>query len=145
VSVHFKFDYRRFPSDPSEAFPGRRSANRPVIPVTLINGSNTIRYLALIDSGADLCIFHSEVGEQISIDIESGKKQEFDGITGEKMVAFFHQIEIEVGGYRLSCYAGFSRGLTKMPYGILGQQGFFDTFQVTFDYDKEKVELRLKS
>jgi len=31
-----------------------------------------------------------------------------------------------------------------MPYGILGQQGFFDTFHVTFDYNKEKVELKLK-
>jgi hypothetical protein len=144
VSVHFKFDYRKFPSDPSEAFPRRHSANRPAIPITLINGSNRIRYLALIDSGADLCIFHAEIGEQIGIDIESGKKLEFNGITGEKMLAFFHHVEVEVGGYRLPCYAGFCKELTKMPYGILGHQGFFDTFQVTFDYDKEKIELRLK-
>ena len=144
MSVHFKFDYRKFPSDSSEAFPRRHSANRPVIPVTLVNGNKNIQYLALIDSGADLCIFHAEIGEQIGIDIESGKKQEFDGIAGEKMTAFFHNIEIEVGGYRLPCYAGFSKELTKMPYGILGQQGFFDMFYVTFDYNKEKVELKLK-
>lgn len=144
MSVHFKFDYRKFPSNPSEAFPQRHSANRPVIPITLISGSSSIKYLALIDSGADLCVFHAEIGEQIGIDIESGKKQEFNGIAGEKMPAFFHHIEIEVGGYRLPCYAGFCRELTKMPYGILGQQGFFDAFYVTFDYNKEKVELKLK-
>ena len=89
MSVHFKFDYRKFPSDPSEAFPRRHSANRPVIPVTLLNGNNSIKHLALIDSCADLCIFDAEIGEQIGIDIESGKKQEFDGIAGEKMTAFF--------------------------------------------------------
>lgn len=144
MSVHFKFDYRKFPSNPSEAFPRRHSANRPVIPITLINGGNSIKYLALIDSGADLCVFHAEIGEQIGIDIESGKKQGFNGIAGETMPAFFHHIEIEVGGHRLPCYAGFCKELTKMPYGILGQQSFFDAFYVTFDYNKEKVELKLK-
>jgi len=144
VSIHFQFGYRKFPSDPSEAFPLRHSANRPVIPITLINGSNSIKYLALMDSGADLCVFHAEIGEQIGIDIESGKKQELYGIAGEEMLAFFHHIETEIGGYKLPCYAGFCKELAKMPYGILGQQGFFDIFNVTFDYNKDRVELKLK-
>ena len=29
-------------------------------------------------------------------------------------------------------------------YGILGQKGFFDIFSVTFDYQKEEIELKQK-
>jgi len=36
---------------------------RPVIPITLKNKEKTLKYEALVDSGADICFFHSEVGE----------------------------------------------------------------------------------
>ena len=61
--MRLKFDYRKFPSEPSDAFPRRRSATRPVIPITIINGDSKIANLALIDSGADLCLFHADIGE----------------------------------------------------------------------------------
>ena len=141
MSIRLKFDYRKFPADPSKAFPRRRSATRPVIPVTLINGDKKVANLAIIDSGADLCIFHAEIGEQIEIDIESGKLQIFNGITGEQLAAYFHDIKIGIGGYEYDCYAGFSRDLVNMPYGLLGQVGFFDLFNIVFDYNKERIEL----
>ncbi len=141
MSIRLKFDYRKFPADPSDAFPSRRSATRPVIPVTLINGDERVTNLAIIDSGADLCIFHAEIGEQIGIDIESGKVQTFSGITREQLSAYFHDIKIGIGGYEYDCYAGFSRDLVNMPYGLLGQVGFFDLFNIVFDYKKERIEL----
>jgi hypothetical protein len=145
VSIRLKFDYRKFPADPSDAFPGRRSATRPVIPVTLINGNKKVTYLAIIDSGADLCIFHAEIGEQIGINIESGKVLTFSGITREQLTAYFHEIKIGIGGYEYDCYAGFSRNLANMPYGLLGQGGFFDLFNIVFDYNKERIELISKA
>jgi len=141
VSIRLKFDYRKFPADPSEAFPKRRSATRPVIPVTLINGDRKVTNLAIIDSGADLCIFHSEIGEQIGIDIESGKPLIFNGITKEQLTAYFHDIKIGIGGYEYDCYAGFSKDLSNMPYGLLGQVGFFDLFNIAFDYKRGRIEL----
>jgi len=69
VSVRFKLDYRRFPAGPTEPFPRRTSVVRPVVPIALINGSNRVRVFALIDSGADYCIFHAEIGEQIGLEI----------------------------------------------------------------------------
>jgi hypothetical protein len=143
--VRIKYNYRKFPADPSRAFPKRRSANRPVIPVTLINGDSKITNLAIIDSGADLCIFHAEIGEQTGIDIESGKLQTFSGITREQLTAYFHNIKIGIGGYNYDCYVGFSRDLVNMPYGLLGQVGFFNLFNVTFNYEKERIELVRKS
>lgn len=144
MSVRLKFDYRKFPSDPSKAFPRRRSATRPVIPITLINGDKKVTNFAIADSGADFCIFHAEIGEEIGIDIESGKPQVFSGITKEQLTAYFHDIKIGIGGYEYDCYAGFSRDLVNMPYGLLGQVGFFDLFNVLFDYNKERIELNTK-
>ncbi len=145
MSASFKYDYRKFPAEPSEAFPKRLSASRPVIPISLINGEKSVRHFAIIDSGADLCIFHAELGEQIGIAVESGKLLRFYGISGEQLMAYFHDIKIEVGGYEFDCYAGFSRDLSNLPYGLLGQLGFFNLFNVLFDYNKERIELKLKN
>lgn len=144
MSPTLKFDYRQFPAEPSEAFPRRFSAIRPVIPITLINGDRRIKYLSIIDSGADLCIFHAEVGEQINIEVEKGKLLPFYGIYGREMKAYFHNIRIGVGGYEFDCCAGFSRELDQLPYGLLGQRGFFDLFNIVFDYSKRRLELKFK-
>lgn len=110
----------------------------------LINGSKNVRYQAIIDSGADLCIFHGQLGEILGLNIESGKLLKFSGISGQQLTAYFHHIEIEVGGHRFNCYAGFSKEIDNMPYGLLGQVGFFDLFNVVFDYNKQVIELKLK-
>lgn len=142
MSVRFKLDYRKFPAQRTEPFPRRTSVSRPVVPIALINGSQRIRNLALIDSGADYCIFHAEIGEQIGLDIESGKRLSFFGTGGQEQSAFFHDVKLEVGGHEISCFAGFSRELESLPYGILGQIGFFNKFKITFDYEKGKIELQ---
>jgi len=120
MSPVIKFHYRKFPAEPSEAFPKRFSAARPAIPITLINGDKRINYISIIDSGADLSIFHAEIGEEIGIEIEKGKQLPFFGIYGKAMTAYFHQLKIGVGGYEFNCCAGFSRELDQLPYGLLG-------------------------
>ncbi len=144
MSASFKYDYLNFPAEPSKAFPRRFSALRPVIPIWLIGGDKRIGYHAIIDSGADLCIFHAQIGELLGIAVESGKLLPFNGISGELLTAYFHDIKIEVGGYEFDCYAGFSRDIDNMPYGLLGQLGFFNLFDVLFDYNKGRIELKLK-
>jgi hypothetical protein len=141
-----KFPYKQFPAIPNDAFPNHRKALRPTIPIRVYHKGKTLDYLVLIDSGADFCIFHASIGEALGIDIESGKKLEYFGIEGVKTVAYFHNVQIScVGGSPLEVYAGFSRGFDKcMPYGVLGQKGFFEYFKVIFDYVGEEVELREK-
>ncbi len=133
MNVSLKYNYIKFPSEPSAAFPRRFSASRPVIPIRLIKGAKNVRYHAIIDSGADLCIFHAKIGEVIGLTIDFGKLLTFNGISGQPSTAYFHDIEIEVGGHRFDCYAGFSRDIDNMPYGLLGQVGFFNLFNIIFD------------
>ena len=145
MSANLRYEYRKFPAEPSRAFPRRFSAIRPVIPIQLIRGEKKVRYLAIIDSGADLYIFHAEIGELLDLTVEAGKLLQFSGISNQQLTAYFHDIKIEVGGYEFDCYAGFSKGLGNLPYGLLGQLGFFNLFDILFDYNKERIELKLKT
>lgn len=138
-----KFSYLKFPSEPSHAFPDRKSCLRPVIPVTLFGSNNSLRVQSLIDSGADWCIFHGEIAKELGIDLKSGKQQHFFGVGGGKQFAYFHTVQMEIGGHKFSCYCAFSEDL-KTPYSLLGQVGFFDKFQVRLDFTKEEIELKPK-
>lgn len=139
-----KFDYLKFPAEPTEAFPERRNALRPVLPIVVKNKDKKLNYLVLIDSGADHNIFHAEIGEELGIDVKNGKKLNFWGTSGEKQTAYYHHVAIEVGGWEYKCYCGFSYEIEHLPYGLLGQDDFFKQFRIIFDYSKEQFEIRPK-
>ncbi len=89
---------------------------RPVIEIRVRGKKDeSVRYEVLVDSGADLCLFDAEIGEAVGIKVADGKPRE----------VFMPQV------------AG-----RAMPYGLVGQRGFFDAFVVKFDLHKEEVELK---
>jgi len=139
-----KFKYQIFPSTPNEAFPQRYTVRRPVMTIRLIFNGKSVRYPVLLDSGADFCVFHAEIGDLLKIPVRSGKKLTFCGTGGTPQNAFFHTIHYELGGWDMKCFAGFSYEMKTMPYGLLGQTGFFDQFKIEFDYRKQRVEIKLK-
>lgn len=55
---------------------------RPIIPITVRNPltRQSVRYFALIDSGADRCVFAGEIGELIGLDVTAGTKQTVSGV-----------------------------------------------------------------
>ena len=138
-----KFKYKSFPIiTPSVAFPDRKAILRSIIPVELFYKDKSIRTLALIDSGADFCIFNREIEELLGLDKEGGKCEKFGGITGDKAMAFFHDLQISIGGQKFDINCGFSDGINKFGHGILGQKGFFDLFKVSFNYKKGEIEIK---
>jgi len=136
-----KFSYLKFPGEPSEAFPDKKSSLRPVIPVTFRHEGKSITLHCLMDSGADWCVFHAELATRLGLELKEGKKQKFYGTAKVEQWAYFHTVELNIGGWRYECYCAFSEDL-KTPYGLLGQEGFFDKFQVKFDRVKEQIELK---
>jgi hypothetical protein len=126
-----KFRYKRFTS----------SLIRPVIPIEIKNSSHTVRYEALIDSGADFCIFDAQLADVLGIDTEMGFKQLVGGITGIEQPYYIHKIELSVGGWKHEINAGFMPEMPDFGYGVLGQVGFFDNFSVKFDYSKAEIEV----
>jgi len=74
-----KFPYCKFVLPQYSDFFGS-SILRPIVPVGIYVGNNKIRYEALIDSGADFCIFDGEIGEYLGLEIEKGPSLTFGGI-----------------------------------------------------------------
>lgn len=137
-----KFPYFKFPLATSSDFFGH-SILKPIIPIGLTVGEEPFDYAALIDSGADFCIFEAGIGEALKLDVMNGRKVNFSGIQDAGGAqAYLHEITITVGGWEYKSTVGFSYDIGGDGYGILGQKGFFDIFAVNFDYSKEEIELK---
>ena len=122
-----------------------RGAFRPIIPITVCNprDGKSIRYLALVDSGADNCIFATEIGGLIGLDITSGAPSTVSGVVaGASRPYYLHEVEIEVGGFAHKATVGFMPALSKNGHGFVGRVGFFERFAfVKFGEPKHTVEL----
>ena len=136
-----KFRYFKFLLEKRSEF-FSSSILKPIIPIQLTVGNSTVRYAALIDSGADFCIFDADIGESLSLHIRSGTEIDFGGIQERGSSAYLHRISIIIGGHDHETMIGFSYEIAKHGYGILGQKGFFDLFEVRFDLKKEIIELK---
>lgn len=137
-----KFDYSKI-TLPQRSVLFGASLLKPIIPIRIVVGERSLQYAALIDSGADFCIFHREIGQALGIDIESGEKLEFGGVQQADFAkAYIHDLTLVVGGWEYKSTVGFSGEIADESYGILGQKGFFDIFIVKFDLLKEEIELK---
>lgn len=137
------FRYKKFPTDPKNCpFSHLKSVLRPVIQIDFETSNGGFGYFVLIDSGADYCIFHATIGEQLGLKITTGKKLVFYGTSGEPQKAYFHNVSFTIAGHFHECGVGFSYEMEKLPYGLLGQYGFFDKWIVKFEYHKEKIEIK---
>ena len=137
-----KFRYFKFSLPTRSEFFGH-SILKPIIPIGLTVGDKPFDYSALIDSGADFCIFDASIGEALELIVKGGKKINFGGIQEVgASEAFLHDVTIVVGGFRHKTTVGFSYDIAKDGYGILGQKGFFDLFSVKFDLRKEEIEIK---
>lgn len=147
-----KFKFLKLNATPCPAFPSRTHCWRPIINAHLcsLDLSKRIHYYVLLDTGADYNLFHADLAEMVGIDdYKSGKEQTMFGIEGEGIKSYFHDIVVEIGGWKYKTYSAFTdfegkKPLDKMPYGILGQIGFFEHFKTTFDYNKLEIEIKEK-
>ena len=119
---------------------------KPVIYVNLHYRHNTRACLALVDSGADNCIFHAEIGELLGIDVESGPHRTIGGIASDgsskpKLInGYMHKIGINIKGETRNIEALFSPDIADHGFAVLGQLGFFDKFEsIKFNYKKHKI------
>ena len=126
-----KFKYKQFGLD----------ILRPVIPIEIEYNNLVTPYEVLVDSGADICIFNSQIAEVLEIDVLKGIKSQINGITGFPEDIYIHTIHIKLGSKHYKIDVGFIR-ISNTSYGVLGQKGFFDKFKVSFDLKKKEIELK---
>ncbi len=137
-----KFKYHKFNLSQASDFFGKQ-ISKPIIPIKILKNNIILQYAALIDSGADFCIFDAGLGEYLGLNTKSGTEIEFGGIQslgGAK--AYIHDVILVIGGHEFRTEVGFSYDISKNGYGILGQKGFFDKSIVRFDLIKEEIEIK---
>ena len=118
---------------------------RPLIPITLRHNKAECRYIALIDSGADFNIFHSELANVIGIDLSKLNKITFSGINkGTTGIGYQAVISLGIEEKIFDTPVIFSNEISPNGYGILGQSGFFHLCQVKFNYKDKDIILKFQ-
>jgi len=120
----------------------QRPFQRPYLIVRLFNGNRHKDVISLVDSGADLCIFHSDIGRMLGIEIEAAPELAFQGVSGAKEVASLHRVDLVVRGLSsITLDVAFTNSMAAGT-GLLGQRGFFEQFRVNFDLSEKFFEIR---
>jgi hypothetical protein len=115
-------------------------AHRPLLPATIAaaNGES-LRCMALPDSGADACLFPLSLALLLKIDVLKLPKAFTGGVGGQSNVTYYDTLSIDLGnGIAFTAYVGFTQGMDAVGFGLLGQAGFFDAHNVEFLH-KQKI------
>ncbi|HEX8653305.1 MAG TPA: aspartyl protease family protein [Pyrinomonadaceae bacterium] len=126
------FEYTVFPDDTVP----KGYVEIPLLDVRLFYRGQQDDVSCLVDSGADGCMFHSSVAENLGIDLESGEPVTHYALGMTPLQCYMHTIELQIFDFdeRIQIRAGFSRDSEMC---VLGQDGFFENYEITFrGYEK---------
>lgn len=112
----------------------------PLIPVRVAAGKQARNTAALIDSGATISIFRTEIASGLGITIESGKEIIMGGVGG-RIKGHLHTVTVTAAGKTFSCPMVFSYDYL-VSFNLLGRTGFFDQFRISFEEKDHRVELK---
>ena len=121
--------------------PRRRGRYVPVISIGLQLGQGSVRlFEALMDSGAELCLFHGGIARDLGIDPAAGAlwTLPISGVGGATgATAYGHRVTLYVGdavSFRsFDADVGFTDPTVTFPVNVLGWTGFLDRVRVGID------------
>ncbi len=116
---------------------------RPIIPISLNYGYLSLRYEALIDSGADFCIFPTGIAQRLKINLSKLKKIYFAGATGDMIEGKISTVYLDIGLGKFKTQVVFAD--LSGNVAILGQYGFFTKFSIRFELEKSVIDLKANS
>jgi hypothetical protein len=120
---------------------GTSKLPRPFLPLTLRYANRSIKIKALVDSGADFCMFNGELLTMLApnVNLDTLEKISLGGIGGTA-TGYVTHIEIGVDTTFFSVPAIFSFEFSPDEFGgLAGQLGFFDAFKIQFDRANREV------
>jgi hypothetical protein len=118
----------------------------PLLDIIITNPENNqkVAYKALLDSGAFMNVFHSDIATVLGINLSKIKKEiQFGGVNTQtgilKGKPYVLTIMVVQKGksHSFDAYILFSDNINSNGHPLLGRQGFFDQFS--------KVEFNLRS
>lgn len=94
------------------------------LPVVLSLAGRTASLDAKLDTGATDCVFARELGEQLGLQVESGRPVRIRTATGT-FIAYEHDVTLNVLGLNFDLFALFAQEPGFSP-SVLGRHGFLD-------------------
>ena len=123
-------------------FLGDDTFSRPYIPVSLKHGEKSLPILALLDSGADYCMFDAELTSILGLDLIKMEKTKMTGVGGEAE-CFVTRLPVCIEDTCITVPVLFSSDFSPNGFGgVIGQIGFFDRFIISFDRAKKDILLK---
>jgi hypothetical protein len=120
--------------------PHKPHFRRAVVDVELIGPAKSISTIALVDSGADYCLFNIAYAKAIGIDLEKCQKGRTIGIEGQGKEICMTDLEIQVKNLsKVTIPVGFID--SNSVIGLIGQTGFFDLHKIKFERDHNTFEI----
>jgi aspartyl protease len=133
-----QFEYKKvpIPEDPNAPwFP------LPLVKVRLSYKDRIIQFDALIDSGADVSLFHASAAKALGINLRGGIKQDYFGVSGHKIEAYFHTVKFQIVGEAESIELAVGFTASEGVSALLGQADFFQAYKISFERYKERIEI----
>lgn len=127
--MSFAFDYQRV---------GKRFF--PIVPIKVGMQGKFVETKAYVDSGASISVFHTIIAELSGIDYKKGEIVYPKGTAGH-IKAYKIRAEVILNESIVECNMLFSDELVS-KFNLLGLQGVFDRFKITFDNKNKKIFLK---
>jgi hypothetical protein len=139
----YEFAYTALKQGPSNAYPSGKTIHRPVLQVQLAAVGGSVSCLAVADTGADHCIFPHLFLAPLGLDPLKLKMDMTGGVGSMANPTYYADISIS---FKTTCgtvltfktLAGFTAAMDPVGFGLLGQDGFFETYLVAFDHQAKK-------
>jgi hypothetical protein len=130
----YPLPYVDFPVPATQAFPAGRVCRRPLITLRLRNGDKYLSCHAVVDSGADHCVFPRSFMQPLGIDPLVAPVEHIGGVGSNNVPTHFASVTMDFMVVQIPALVGFTMGMEQHGMGLLGQADFFEHFRVTFDH-----------
>ena len=131
------FPYATLPGVPKDT-------RRPLALIKFIHKDKSTRpILCLIASGADYSYLTTEIADLLNINLIKITPQKSFAINGSQFLCYPSEIEIEIGGHRLTIPVHFTKSLTSAFPCIIGQENFFSKTRIIFERYKWNLDIKL--
>ena len=111
--------------------------NRPKVPVILRYGTNQVRISALLDTAADVSMFHRADVPLLGLKWEDGIERAVENSDGSLFRIREFTLEVEVAECRFPARVQFADG--KSEFRLLGRADVFRHFRITIDEAEQLV------
>ena len=119
-----------------------------MLTVLLEKSGKSIAGLAIVDSGADNCLFPASFAAALGVTIPNQNAYVFSGTAEAPQIAYFETIRTTIWNgnpdekaLQFDLYAGFCDTLELVGLGLMGQDGFFSRYQIQFYYEQNYFDV----